>query len=91
MAAVDLPILNSKRTCTVDECNAKWFRSKLLWLDDNNGVFYTKDSRRYYVHDQVLALATKHGTKPFPPGGRKQFERFLRARADPDVLVYCLS
>ncbi len=88
--SVKLPILNSLQPCLVDHHHAKWFQSKVLSLDDI-GVWYTVHFRRYYVRDQVMALAVQEGRKCYPPGGRAAYTRFVRSQCDPEVQRYCLQ
>ncbi len=92
MSLTKLPIVSTTdQFCTVDTCYAKWFESKSLQCDDDHGVFYILNGRRFYVHDQVMALAVKDNKKGYPPGGRTQYLRFVRERADPDVQHHCFT
>lgn len=81
-----LPIINSDRPCLVDPEYAIWFQNKQLILDDI-GVFYIKDSRKFYVHDQVIILATKDGLKE-PPADKNFLRQFIKAKCDTDVQEY---
>lgn len=82
----ELPIINSPRTCKVDPEYAYWFADKGLFWDDE-GVFYITNGRKYYVHDQVIVIATKDGYKE-PPRDKRMLNRFIRTRCDPDVQNY---
>ena len=82
----ELPIVNARRPCLVDTEYAHWFNTKRLIVDDI-GVYYVRDGRKYYVCDQVMAIAMKDGSKePFPD--RRMLRRFIRTRCDPDVQAY---
>lgn len=85
----ELPIINARRPCKVDTEYAHWFEDKRLILDDE-GVYYIKEGRKYYVHDQVIVIATKDGSKE-PPADKNMLRRFIRARCDPDVQEYWRS
>ncbi len=91
MSTTKLSILSTNEFCTVDTCYAKWFQSKTLLLDSDHGVFYVLNGRRFYVYDQVMALAVKDHKKGFPPGGIHQYLHFVQERADPDVQHYCFT
>lgn len=82
----ELPIVNARRPCKVASVDARWFQNKKLMLDDE-GVYYRKEGRKYYVHDQVIVIATRDGRKE-PPPDRRMLRQFIRTRCDPDVQAY---
>ena len=91
---VELPIVNSQKTCKVNSCYAHWFEDKPLYMD-KDGVYYHYQGgkRKFYVHNQILPLATADGLKEPPPGKNKlektvQFTMFILQHCDPDVLEY---
>ena len=82
----ELPIINSSETCKLDPEYAHWFEKKTLFLDQE-GVYYTKNGKKYYIHDQVIVIATKDGKKE-PLKNVKMMNNFIRTRCDPDVQSY---
>jgi hypothetical protein len=86
--SASLPITNSSRRCTLDPQYVKWFQDKTL-ISDDEGVYYISEDRKrkYYVHDQVIVLATKDGLKE-PPADKKFLRNFIKTRCDPKVQAY---
>lgn len=84
-----LPISNSSEPCIVDTMYVHWFQDKTLIFDEK-GVYYIKGGRKYYVHDQVIVIATKDGFKEAPKD-KRMLARFIRTRCDPEVQNYWKS
>lgn len=84
--SASLPIIGHDKPCLLDADMIPWFVDKTLQLNDE-GVYYTIDDHKYYVHDQVMILAVKQGFKP-PLTPKLRMRRFVQARADPDVRRY---
>ena len=86
MSLKSLPVVNSDRGCLLDECYVKWFQDKRLFLD-GTGIYYYLKNKKYYVHDQVITLATKDGLKE-PPANRAILYEHLMTKVDPRVRKY---
>ena len=90
MQTAEIPVSNSDRPCIVDQMYAIWFQDKTLVLDQD-GVFYLKNGRKYYVHDQVMTLAVKDGLKELPPWGKTKWRLYLRSKCDPDIQKFFIK
>jgi hypothetical protein len=77
----ELLIINSAKPCLVNSEHEKYFKNKILFLDDN-GVYYTKNGKKYYIHDQVYLICVKEGKKP-KPTPKSKYERWLQNNCDP--------
>ena len=84
-----LAVANSEKPCLVDDDVSRWFEGKVLTLDDE-GVYYTVERKRYYVHDQVIIIAIKRGTmeRIQPP---RRMRMYVTARGEPRVKEYYFS
>jgi len=87
--SVELPIVKSTKKCLVDANDAKWFDTKELHFGREGVYFYHPNTktRKYYVHNQVMIIATIEGKQPHPqgPAGLREFVRKLGA---PDVAEF---
>ena len=57
---------------------------------DDEGVYYTVERKRYYVHDQVIVIAIKRGNNGAhqPP---RRMRMYVTARGEPRVREYYFS
>ena len=85
----EFAITNSEKPCLVDVDVSQWFEGKVLTLDDE-GVYYTVEQNRYYVHDQVIIICIKRGTmeRIQPP---RRMRMYVTARGEPRVRDYYFS
>ena len=84
-----LAVTNSEKPCLVDDDVSQWFEGKVLTVDDE-GVYYTVERKRYYVHDQVIIICIKRGTmeRIQPP---RRMRMYVTARGEPRVRDYYFS
>ena len=87
----ELAITNSEKPCLVDNHVSQWFEGKVLTLDDE-GVYYTVERKRYYVHDQVINICIKRGTmeRIQPPRRMRMYvtASLLKGRASSEGLLF---
>jgi hypothetical protein len=88
-STVELPITGTTKTCKVDTEYAHWFRDRELFRHPERGVYFLVGERMYWVHDQVIAIATAdgHKTENVPPLAR--LRHFWRTNCTPEVRQYC--
>lgn len=84
-----LPITISEKPCLVDDDISHWFEGRELTLD-HDGVYYTVNNHKFYVHDQVMIIAIKRGDQErIQPASRMRL--YVKARAEPRVRKYYFS
>lgn len=101
IVVMSLPIQNSTKPCLLDPEHVRWFADKLLYSDADGVYFHDRFSNRsnntglkkYYVHDNVMAIALKDGLTEtwLDRNGRPDItgmRRFVRARCMPTVQDY---